>query len=95
MCFNMNVSGETLAGTGPSPIRRAAIVNAYKAEWQGGNNANCIHTYGQGPIHVMMLHGWLSDCSIFDAIKPLFDPETFTLALVDYRGYGSSTALSG
>lgn len=53
------------------------------------------NTYGQGPIHVMMSHGWLSDCSIFDAIKPLFDPETFTLALVDYRGYGSSTALSG
>lgn len=51
--------------------------------------------YGHGPVRVMMLHGWLSDSTIFEAIKPLFDPERFTLALVDYRGYGSSAALSG
>jgi len=37
-----------------------------------------------------MLHGWLSDSTIFDQIVPFFDPVKYTLALMDYRGYGTS-----
>ncbi len=50
---------------------------------------------GCGPIRVIMLHGWLSDQSVYDQIKPYFDPEVYSIALMDFRGYGASKGLSG
>lgn len=52
-------------------------------------------THGNGPTHIVMLHGWLSDSTVFDQIVPFFDPEKYTLALMDYRGYGTSKDLEG
>ena len=51
--------------------------------------------HGQGPTRALVLHGWLSDCRVFEAMLPALDPERFTLAFMDYRGYGASKALSG
>jgi len=54
------------------------------------------HTiYGNGPVHVLVLHGWLGDSSVFDPILPAIDPTAFTFAFMDYRGYGKSQALAG
>jgi len=42
-----------------------------------------------------MLHGWLSDCGVYDTIVPYFDPKVYTIALADYPGYGRSKQLEG
>lgn len=52
-------------------------------------------TKGNGPIRVIVLHGWLSDSSVYDQIKPMFDDAKYTLAFMDFRGYGSSKHLDG
>ena len=46
--------------------------------------------YGDGPLRVVVLHGWFGDSRIFDALLPKLDPAVYSLALVDYRGYGAS-----
>jgi pimeloyl-ACP methyl ester carboxylesterase len=42
-----------------------------------------------------MLHGWLSDHGIYDTIMPWFDPAKYTIARMDYRGYGLSRGMKG
>jgi len=54
------------------------------------------HTlYGDGPIKVIALHGWLSDQHAFDALIPLLDQRAFTFAIPDIRGYGKAMDVSG
>ncbi len=53
------------------------------------------HVSGFGPIRLIALHGWLSDRGVFDGIAPYFDTSRFTVAYMDYRGYGDSRSLNG
>ncbi|VAW05776.1 hypothetical protein MNBD_ALPHA07-1242 [hydrothermal vent metagenome] len=50
---------------------------------------------GNGPVRLLMLHGWLSDQGIYDGIMPWFDPAKYTVARMDYRGYGRSRGMKG
>ncbi len=50
---------------------------------------------GYGPKRVVMMHGWLSDHHVFDTVIPYFPQSDYTLALIDYRGYGVNRALPG
>lgn len=50
---------------------------------------------GHGPIQVMFLHGWLTDHSVFDPLIPYFNEADYTLAFMDYRGYGMSRGANG
>ncbi len=52
-------------------------------------------TIGKGPQKILFLHGWLSDFTIYDEILPFFDNEKYSIALMDYRGYGSSANMTG
>ncbi len=47
--------------------------------------------HGHGPIRVLALHGWLGDAGDFDAVLPALDPELYSFAIFDCRGYGRST----
>lgn len=50
---------------------------------------------GYGQKKVLMLHGWLSDHHVFDQIVPFFRQSHYTLAQMDYRGYGLNRARTG
>ncbi len=50
---------------------------------------------GYGPVRLLVLHGWLSDMGVYDAVMPLFDHSRYTIARMDYRGYGRSRHLKG
>lgn len=50
---------------------------------------------GNGQIKLLILHGWLSDKGVFDLITPFFDESQFTIARMDFRGYGLSRHLKG
>ncbi|MBL4751685.1 MAG: alpha/beta hydrolase, partial [Amylibacter sp.] len=50
---------------------------------------------GNGPTHLFILHGWLSDHTVYDTIMPWFDPDKYTIARMDYRGYGLSRDMEG
>ncbi len=52
-------------------------------------------TFGHGPVRVVMLHGWIGASAVFDPLLKALDPERFTLALMDQRGYGASKAMAG
>jgi pimeloyl-ACP methyl ester carboxylesterase len=51
--------------------------------------------HGEGPEHVVALHGWLSDRHAFDALLPLIDHDRFTYAIPDVRGYGEAADVAG
>ncbi|KAF1029799.1 MAG: Dihydrolipoyllysine-residue acetyltransferase component of acetoin cleaving system [Pseudomonas sp.] len=54
------------------------------------------HTrYGNGPVHVLVLHDWLGDHSSYDALMPCLDGHAFTYVFADLRGYGQSISLAG
>ena len=54
------------------------------------------HTiFGKGSEGVIVLHGWLSDHSVFEPMFPSLDTDTFTYAFMDYRGYGKSQNMAG
>lgn len=54
------------------------------------------HTlYGKGPEKVVVLHGWFSDHTVYDAITPWLDATRFTFAFMDVRGYGQSKTIEG
>ncbi|WP_341711824.1 alpha/beta hydrolase [Erythrobacter sp.] len=50
---------------------------------------------GYGPTRVLLLHGWLSDCHVFDSILPWFAHDRYTIAAMDYRGYGLNRGVAG
>jgi pimeloyl-ACP methyl ester carboxylesterase len=51
--------------------------------------------HGTGPVRAIVLHGWFGHSSIFDAMLPALDPARFSLAFLDYRGFGRSKTMSG
>ncbi|HEY8373112.1 MAG TPA: alpha/beta fold hydrolase [Pseudonocardiaceae bacterium] len=53
------------------------------------------HLLGDGPRHVIVLHGWLEDHRGFAGLWDHLDGERFRWAFMDYRGYGGSRDRSG
>ena len=51
--------------------------------------------HGHGPVRALVLHGWFGDWRVFESMLPALDPERFTFAFMDYRGYGASMGLAG
>jgi esterase len=51
--------------------------------------------HGRGPVRAVVLHGWFYDRRVFEPMLPALDPAVFSLALMDYRGYGSSRTKAG
>lgn len=50
----------------------------------------CMERRGNGPQHVLFLHGWISARRMWYDVADRLDPERFTLHLLDFRGNGSS-----
>lgn len=50
---------------------------------------------GNGPEKLLVLHGWLTGHSIFAPMMPWLDPDRFTVAFADLRGYEGSADLRG
>jgi len=57
--------------------------------------ANGHTVFGEGPEKVVVLHGWFSDHTVYDALRPWLDTTRFTFALMDFRGYGQSKTIDG
>jgi esterase len=51
--------------------------------------------HGRGPVRAVVMHGWFYDWRVFEPMLPALDPEVFSLAFMDCRGYGSSRTLGG
>ncbi|WER47528.1 alpha/beta hydrolase [Cupriavidus sp. WKF15] len=52
-------------------------------------------TIGNGPIHVIGLHGWFGHARGWGPLVDVLDGERFTYAFIDYRGYGARRAVPG
>ncbi|MCB5165586.1 alpha/beta hydrolase [Streptomyces bambusae] len=52
-------------------------------------------TTGSGPVRVIVLHDWFGTSANWGSILDYFDPERFTYAFMDYRGYGDRKAEPG
>ncbi|WP_369033978.1 alpha/beta fold hydrolase [Streptomyces adonidis] len=50
---------------------------------------------GTGPTAIAVLSGWFGRDSLYDSMLAGIDLDAFTLALVDYRGYGPRKAVEG
>src|SRR4051812_49705065 len=50
---------------------------------------------GDGPQHVLALHGWFGSAQGWGALPDLIDPDRFTYAFLDYRGYGERRDVAG
>jgi pimeloyl-ACP methyl ester carboxylesterase len=55
---------------------------------------NCI-TYGNGPHRAVFLHGWFGDAHCFKPMLQGIDPDRFSFAFFDFRGYGSAKGSAG
>lgn len=44
--------------------------------------------FGHGAHRIIVSHGWMGDCSLFDSFIEHVDPDRYTYAFVDARGYG-------
>ncbi|OQQ37505.1 alpha/beta hydrolase [Prescottella equi] len=44
---------------------------------------------GHGPVKVIALHGWFGTSEGWGMLPELVDADTYTYALIDYRGYGA------
>jgi len=53
------------------------------------------YRYGNGPVRVVFIHGWFGDAHDFDAMFAAIDPEIFSFACVEYRGYGARRGQAG
>ena len=51
--------------------------------------------HGNGPVRALVLHGWLGDWRAFEPMLASLDPGRYTLAFLDYRGYGRSKSSIG
>ncbi len=54
-----------------------------------------VTTVGNGPQRVMALHGWFGSSRGWGQLPELVDPDRFTWAFPDYRGYGSRRDVTG
>lgn len=50
----------------------------------------CIEHRGNGPRHILFLHGWISARRMWYDVADRLDGERFTMHLLDFRGNGSS-----
>ncbi|MGW7368905.1 alpha/beta fold hydrolase [Streptomyces sp. NPDC054841] len=50
---------------------------------------------GDGPHHVVAVHGWLADRDAYASLRSDLDLESFTYAFVDLRGYGEARGTPG
>jgi pimeloyl-ACP methyl ester carboxylesterase len=46
-------------------------------------------------VRAVVMHGWFYDWRVFEPMLPALDPEVFSLAFMDCRGYGSSRTSHG
>ena len=51
--------------------------------------------HGHGPVRAVVIHGWFYDWRVFEPMLPALDPDIFSLAFMDCRGYGASREMSG
>ncbi|WP_165839007.1 alpha/beta fold hydrolase [Roseicella frigidaeris] len=47
------------------------------------------YRYGNGPVRAVLIHGWFGDAHDFDAMLAAMDPDLFSLACVEFRGFGA------
>jgi pimeloyl-ACP methyl ester carboxylesterase len=76
--------------------RRQDPVGRYiKTQKRQGEKMVWHKTIGNGPIKVVVIHGWFWDHRVFTPIFECIDSERHTFAFVDIRGYGNSRHVSG
>lgn len=51
--------------------------------------------YGHGSENVLLLHHWMGDAGSYDPLIPYLNPDRYTYAFADLRGYGTSRHLTG
>lgn len=56
---------------------------------------NSYKILGNGPHKVIALHGWFGSAQGWGPLCDVLDPQDFTYAFMDYRGYGASMTLAG
>ncbi|MFV3314278.1 alpha/beta fold hydrolase [Pseudomonas sp. NY15374] len=54
-----------------------------------------LHQVGHGPHKVIVVHGWMAGAALFDPLHGWLDPERFTYAFMDCRGYGARREAPG
>jgi pimeloyl-ACP methyl ester carboxylesterase len=52
-------------------------------------------TIGEGPVKVIVIHGWIWDHRVFTPMFDALDTRRFTYAFMDIRGYGNSQSETG
>src|SRR6202163_1074993 len=52
-------------------------------------------TIGNGPVKVVVIHGWFWDHRVFTPIFDCIDADRYTCAFMDIRGYGNSRNVAG
>ena len=52
-------------------------------------------TIGNGPVKVVVIHGWFTDHRVFTPVFDALDTDRHTYALFDIRGYGHSRDIAG
>ena len=50
---------------------------------------------GDGPLKILVLHGWFGDHTIWAPTYPFIDKERCSFAFMDCRGYGTSRHVAG
>jgi pimeloyl-ACP methyl ester carboxylesterase len=53
------------------------------------------HVVGTGPVRVLALHGWFGSARAWQPLADLLDPAQFSVAYIDYRGYGARIREAG
>ncbi|WP_445116184.1 alpha/beta fold hydrolase [Acinetobacter sp. WZC-1] len=56
---------------------------------------NSFLLHGEGPVHAILLNGWFDHKEDWQAVLAHINPEHFTLACMDYRGYGEMQESEG
>lgn len=56
---------------------------------------NGFSQFGNGPHKVFVLNGWFGSSADWSALTPALDPDRFSYAFFDYRGYGLSRDIRG
>lgn len=51
--------------------------------------------YGDGPVRAVFIHGWFGDVHDFDSMFAGVDPARFSVACVEFRGYGAARGSEG